>query len=256
MKNIFLAKGRPSDNPLIAHIAGIGDIGLAAAEVPEAAYFLFEKFSPGPLTLIMKKNERISKLTTAGLDTVAIRIPSHAVARALIRASGVPMAAPSANRSGRPSPTTFGMALKEMDGRADAIIDGGDCEIGLESTVILLDEKAVRIIRPGAITFEMVENALNGLGHGYKLLAPEKAGDKPLSPGLKYLHYKPKAEVYLTGGSDIEKIKNLFPGRNIGMIIYGSGKKGKTSPDPRVLRFGTLAEYAQGLYRGFTELDD
>jgi L-threonylcarbamoyladenylate synthase len=147
------------------------------------------------------------------------------------------------------------MAFKEMDGRADAIIDGGDCEIGLESTVILLDVKAVRIIRPGAVTFEMVENALYSFGHGYKLHAPVKSGKTPLSPGLKYLHYKPKAEVYLTGESDIEKIKSLFPGRKIGMILSGGGKNCKINPDPRVLCFGTLAEYAQGLYRGFTELD-
>jgi len=252
VNKIFVAKERPADNPLIVHIAEISDLGLAAADIPDAAFFLFEKFSPGPLTMILKKNNRISDLTTAGLSTVAVRIPSHNVARALIKACGVPLAAPSSNRSGRPSPTTFDTAFSEMNGRVNAVINGGDCEIGLESTVLLIDGKTIRIVRPGAVTEEMIKRSLEDL-RGFSVAAYHKKERKPVSPGMKYLHYKPRAEVYLSADTDIEKIRSIFPEKKIGIILFGEGemvKKGRN-----IFRFRTLADYARGLYRSFNELD-
>lgn len=217
VKNIFRAKGRPPDNPLIVHIAGIDDLCMVSSGIPDAAYYLFGKFSPGPLTLILEKNSKVSDLVTAGLPTIAVRIPSHPAAQALIKESGVPIAAPSANRSGRPSPTTFGMALSEMMGRVDAVIDGGDCEIGLESTVLMIDGKIIRIARPGAVTVEMIENSLKEL-HGYRIEYSGLKEKRPVSPGMKYIHYKPRAEVYLSGYCDIEKIKRNFPGKQSGSL--------------------------------------
>ncbi len=252
VRKIFLAKGRPPDNPLITHIADIDDLHLTASDIPAAAYFLFEKFSPGPLTLILKKNDRISDLATAGLSTVAVRIPSHAAARALIKSSGVPIAAPSANRSGRPSPTTFDMTMTDMDGRVDAVIDGGDCEIGLESTVILIKEKSIGIVRPGAVTEEMIERSIESLP-GYKIMHSYLKKKEPVSPGMKYIHYKPKAEVYLSLNADIDKITGNFPGKKVGVISIGDVSIYRSKPE--VLSFGTLGEYARGLYKSFTMLD-
>ncbi len=252
VRKIFEAKGRPPDNPLIVHLSGAGDLHLAAPDVPEAAVYLFNIFSPGPITLVLKKDPHISGIVTAGLETVAVRIPSNASARAFIKECGVPIAAPSANISGRPSPTTFGMAMSGMNGRADAIIDGGDCEIGLESTVISVHGGSLRILRPGAVTMEMVLEAIS-VFPGYRLAGTAGGSAKPRSPGMKYSHYKPSAEVFMAFSIDPGRIRMDFPGMRIGIIMIEDGEK--EIEDLEVISFRDAAEYAKGLYKSFEELD-
>ena len=206
---IFRAKGRPQDNPLIVHISALSELEVLCHDVPDEAYALASAYWPGPLTMILPKNECIPDETTAGLDTAGIRMPSHPVARALIAACGVPIAAPSANLSGKPSTTSFAHVLRDMDGRVDAIIDGGTSEVGLESTVIEFDSGFARILRPGYITKEDIEAVL---GEGKCLIAPgvrEHVADneRVRSPGMKYRHYAPQAPVLAVCGktSDVAR---------------------------------------------------
>lgn len=201
---IFKAKGRPMDNPLIVHIANFSDIerfGLVR-EIPEAARVLAELFWPGPLTMIMKRSKIIPDEVSAGLDTVAIRLPSHPTARALINAADTPLAAPSANLSGSPSPTTAAHVMKDMDGRIEAVLDGGACEVGLESTVITLAEGVPRVLRPGGVTVEMLREPIGEVEIDPAVLHQLARGQKASSPGMKYKHYAPKANVILLRGSD------------------------------------------------------
>ena len=199
--NIFKAKGRPMDNPLIVHISDISQITGLVREFPENARRLAEKFWPGPLTIILPKSDNIPDEVSAGLDTVAVRFPSHPVAKALIGAS-CPLAAPSANLSGSPSPTTLRHVIDDMNGRIDAIIDGGDCAVGVESTVITLAEGKPRILRPGGITAEQIRSVIGETDIDAAVTAPLADGQKASSPGMKYKHYSPKAEVILLDGSD------------------------------------------------------
>lgn len=199
-KKVFEAKGRPGDNPLIVHICGVDELDSVASDVPDEAIKLFEKFSPGPLTIILKKNDKIPCEVTAGLDTVAVRIPSNPIARALIKSAGVPVAAPSSNLSGRPSPTKGEHVIHDLNGRIDAIIDGGACDVGVESTVVELVDGGVNILRPGGITmadFEAVLNTVTVDKHVTKNVAD---GEAPKSPGMKYKHYAPDAEVCVVEG--------------------------------------------------------
>lgn len=202
-EDIYAAKGRPADNPLIVHIAEPADAAKIA--YPNELYYrLAEKFMPGPLTIILKKKEVIPLTVTAGGETVAIRCPSHPIAHALIQVSGHPIAAPSANRSGVPSPTTAKHVLADMDGRIDMIIDGGECDIGLESTVIRLDsEDSCTILRPGAVTADMLAEVCRTVAVSRAVVEPSLANEiKPESPGMKYKHYAPKAEVILIDAPD------------------------------------------------------
>lgn len=202
---IYAAKGRPSDNPLIVHVADPSE-AEAIAHVPPLYYRLAEKFMPGPLTVIMKKRSIIPGSVTGGLNTVAVRCPSHPAARALIAAAGVPLAAPSANRSGCPSPTTAEHVRRDMDGRIQMILDGGPAEIGLESTVIALTEDGCVILRPGAVTETMLAAVCGTVSVARAVLEPEAAGNTPLSPGMKYKHYAPNAEVILVD-ADTDKFR-------------------------------------------------
>jgi len=197
---IYAAKGRPSDNPLIVHITDPAD-AEKIAYVPPMFYRLADAFMPGPLTVIMPKRSCIPDSITGGLATVAVRCPSHPTARALIDAAGLPIAAPSANRSGCPSPTTAEHVRRDMDGRIEMILDGGPCEIGLESTVIRLTEDGCEILRPGAVTEFMLAKVCGSVSVAKAVINPELAGDKPLSPGMKYKHYAPAAEVTLVDAS-------------------------------------------------------
>ena len=195
---IYEAKGRPSDNPLILHVAGREMVELVAAEIPPMAEKLLAAFMPGPITLILKRKSIVPDAITGGLDTVGIRAPEHAAARALIRAAGVPIAAPSANRSGRPSPTTAASVLRDMQGRIPLILDGGACRVGVESTIVDCTGAVATILRPGAITREMLTEVLGGCA-----LDPALVGAKtvPRAPGMKYRHYAPKAEMTLLVGT-------------------------------------------------------
>lgn len=199
--NIFKAKGRPGDNPLIVHICNIDMLGDVVAEVPEKARILAEKFWPGPLTMIMKKSDKIPMVTSANLPTVAVRFPAHPVAQEIIRKTGLPLAAPSANLSGSPSPTTFEHCVHDLTGRVDAIIDGGPCAVGVESTIISFAEETPMLLRPGYVTLEQLRDAIGEVGLSKAVLEKLGDGEKVLSPGMKYKHYAPKAKVSLVKAS-------------------------------------------------------
>lgn len=198
-EKIYRAKGRPSDNPLIIHIADMDDLGVVAREVPESARKLAKIFWPGPLTMIFHKSERVPYETTGGLDTVAVRMPLHPVARELIRASGGFIAAPSANRSGRPSPTLAKYVTEDMDGRIEMIIDGGDVEIGLESTIVDLTTEEPTILRPGYITKQMLEDVVHEVEEDCTMMCAD-TGQAPKAPGMKYRHYAPKGDMTIVTG--------------------------------------------------------
>ena len=219
---IFKAKGRPMDNPLIVHIAELPDLerfGLVR-EIPEAAYRLAAAFWPGPLTIIMKKGGAVPDAVSAGLDTVAVRFPSHPLARAVIRAAGVPLAAPSANLSGSPSPTTAQHVRHDLDGRIDAILDGGECQVGLESTVVTLVTEVPRVLRPGGVTVEMLRETLGEVEVDDAVIHQLAEGAKAASPGMKYKHYAPKANVILIHCDDADFINyvNLHAGRGVAVL--------------------------------------
>lgn len=211
---IFEAKQRPADNPLIEHIAHMDQIKtLIRGELPPQAQMLAQAFWPGPLTMILPKSDRVPREVSAGLDTVAIRMPSHPVARALIEQSGLPLAAPSANRSGRPSPTRASHVLEDMEGRIPLILDGGPCEVGLESTVVELSGATVRVLRPGGVTPEMIEQVLGGVWVDESVLKPLQPGQVVRSPGMKYRHYAPRGNLTIVKGAPervAERIAQLY----------------------------------------------
>lgn len=204
VEKIFKAKGRPMDNPLIVHISDVSDIERfnLVKEFPQKARALAEKFWPGPLTMILKRSDVIPTQVSAGLDTVAIRLPSHTVARVLIRESETVLAAPSANKSGSPSPTTAQHVLDDLDGCIDAVIDGGMCSVGVESTVITLATDTPRLLRPGFITVEQIEEVIGEIEVDDAVLFKLSDDEKAASPGMKYKHYSPKAKVVLVSGGD------------------------------------------------------
>lgn len=201
VKKIFAAKGRPQDNPLIVHITEIEELYPLVREVTESAKRLAEKYWPGPLTIILPKSDIIPQEVSAGLETVAVRCPSHPVARAFLKAAGVPIAAPSANISGFPSPTAFRYVFDDMNTRIPAIIDGGDCDFGIESTVVTLAANPPRLLRPGAVTLEQLRQVLGQVTVDPAVLNPLADGVKAESPGMKYKHYAPRAEIYIVRGN-------------------------------------------------------
>jgi L-threonylcarbamoyladenylate synthase len=198
---IFEAKGRPQDNPLIVHISEIGQLDDLVEEIPEAVKKLAEEYWPGPLTMIMKKSEKIPGAVSAGLDTVAVRMPKSEYAREIISECSVPLAAPSANLSGSPSPTKASYVLEDMNGRIPLIIDGGECEIGVESTVISFVGEKPRLLRPGGITLEMLESVIGEVELDNAVLNKLGENEKAHSPGMKYKHYAPKADITVVKGS-------------------------------------------------------
>lgn len=198
---IFEAKGRPQDNPLILHVAELARLFDFCENVPPAALLLAERFWPGPLTMVLQAKPVVPKKTTAGLDTVAVRCPDHEATRTVIRLAGVPIAAPSANLSGKPSTTTAAHVLHDMDGRIDAILDGGPCRVGVESTIVDLTGAVPRLLRPGGIGPEALKELLGALE-----IDPAVTGELPpdavvRAPGMKYRHYAPAAEVLIVEGS-------------------------------------------------------
>lgn len=238
---VYEAKGRPSDNPMIVHIARASDIGQLTPMLSADIVTIIENFWPGPLTIIVKKKPGVPDRTTGGLDTVAVRMPDSGPALDLISRSGVPIAAPSANLSGSPSPTRAKDVIDDLDGRIDAIICGDDCRVGIESTVLDLTGEQPTILRPGIITAEAVEAALGkeviydpSLKEASKHIAldPEKGAQesdfRPKSPGMKYKHYAPKAEMVIVEGqrdrvkAEIERLKALNEGigNNVGVILF------------------------------------
>lgn len=222
---IYAAKGRPSDNPLIVHVAEFTDMERIAARIPVAAKKLSDAFWPGPLTMIVEKNKKVPYETTGGMDTVAVRMPNHPVALELIRRSGGYIAAPSANTSGKPSPTRAEHVALDMDGRIPMILDGGPVEIGIESTIVDLTEEIPMVLRPGYITPMMLEAVLGEVRMDPGIIASDSK-QKPKAPGMKYKHYAPKAELILVDGEEnkvIAKInalteKAVAEGKKVGII--------------------------------------
>ena len=208
INNVFKAKGRPQDNPLIAHISDMEMLNDVAVDIPDCAYECARRFWPGPFTMVLKRAEGIAPCVSAGLDTVAVRMPSEKIARDIIAKSGLPLAAPSANVSGAPSPTTAQHVIDDLDGKIDAVVIGGDCEVGVESTVISLVGETPRLLRPGAITVEQLREILPNIVVDKAVLAEPKSNETVASPGMKYKHYAPATDIYLVEG-DSEAFVNF-----------------------------------------------
>ncbi|MBQ2729523.1 MAG: threonylcarbamoyl-AMP synthase [Clostridia bacterium] len=250
-ERIFAAKGRPSDNPLIVHIEKPED-AEAFAYTNEVYYRLAEHFMPGPLTVILPKKDIIPTSVTGGLSTVAVRCPSHPAARKLIGAAGVPIAAPSANISGRPSPTNGSHVNEDMNGRIAMILDGGDCAIGVESTVIRLEDDGCTILRPGEVIARELSQVVGNVYVSEAVTDPSAAGENPESPGMKYRHYAPKARLVLIDGTDsaFAEYVNSYDGssavlaysENIGdynnACVFDAGSK--RSPEEQMKRLFSL----------------
>lgn len=198
---IFEAKGRPQDNPLILHVPEVSWLERYCRDVPASAYALAERFWPGPLTMILPKRDCVPLRTTGGLETVGVRCPDHPVTRAIIAAAGVPVAAPSGNTSGRPSPTTAGHMMEDMDGKIDGIVDGGACAVGVESTIIDLTVSPPRLLRPGGLPLEALEDLLGEVAVDKAVRQKLENGEKAKAPGMKYRHYAPKAPVTAVTGA-------------------------------------------------------
>ena len=224
-KKIYAAKGRPSDNPLIVHVCRFEDVEKIVAEVPETARKLADAFWPGPLTMIMNKNDKVPYETTGGLDTVAIRMPNNKIALKLIELSGGYIAAPSANTSGRPSPTLARYCIEDLTGKIEMIIDGGQVGIGLESTIVDLTSDVPMILRPGYITAEMLRDVLGEISID-RTIIDSSSTQKPKAPGMKYRHYAPKGQLTIVQGSqdkvveyiNAETKKAASEGKKVGVI--------------------------------------
>lgn len=248
VNSIFRAKGRPSDNPLILHISDLRDMYSLFLEVPDAALALAQRFWPGPLTIICRKAKHIPNEVTAGLDTVALRMPANIYARQLIAESGVPLAAPSANRSGKPSPTEAQHVFQDMNGRIDAILDGGKCTVGLESTVISLAGDVPTILRPGAVTKDQLSEVLGTVLTAKSILEPHDPNTPAASPGMKYKHYAPNAEVYaVTGtgdetGAKVTAAYDSFTQQGKKCVILGSSENAPLYGERSLITLGSRYE--------------
>ena len=258
-KKIYAAKGRPSDNPLIVHIADKSQIAEIAVEITPDAQKVIDAFMPGPITIILNKKSTVPDDVTAGLDTVAIRFPANETAQRLIKAAGVPIAAPSANLSGKPSPTTAAHVIADMTGRIDAIIDGGSCEVGVESTIVDFTGEKPEILRPGGVTYDDLKAAGLDVLINKNILKSIGADEVPKSPGMKYKHYAPNAEVTVVEGEREavqRKIKELLKtvnGKTAGVLaMYGA-----EYDDAVILTAGeSNREYAKNLFAALREFDN
>ena len=264
VKKIFIAKGRPQDNPLIIHIADKKDLYKYGKNIPEIAEKLVDKFWPGPMTLIVEKNSIIPSVTSANLDTIGIRMPSDKVAKKLIKKSGVTIAAPSANLSGKPSPTDVKRCIEDLDGRVDYILGYSESEVGVESTIIDVTVNPPYILRPGGITLEMLQEISNDIYIDKGIISLDN-NLKPKAPGMKYKHYSPKAKVRVVDGpldKSIEKISEMVhnyidEGLKVGvMATYETQKNYK---EGLVLSLGKredLSSIARNLFSTLRKFDD
>lgn len=263
-KKIYAAKGRPSDNPLIVHICRLEDMESIVREITPQTRAVAEAFWPGPLTLILSKAERVPYETTGGLDTVAVRLPSHPVARELIDYAGGYVAAPSANLSGKPSPTVAKYVIQDMDGRIDAIIDGGEVGIGLESTIIDMTVQPPQILRPGYITRQMLEQVLGQVDVDATILS-NTSGQAPKAPGMKYRHYAPQGEMCIVAGGQKQVVdyineqirRDVSRGERVGVIC--TDETVHTYGDAVVKTAGSRQDeesIARHLYSILREFDD
>ncbi|MBQ2696405.1 MAG: threonylcarbamoyl-AMP synthase [Clostridia bacterium] len=253
--NIFVAKGRPQDNPLIVHISNTDMLSQIVKSVSPAAQKLMDTFWPGPLTIIFEKSDTIPMTVTAGLSTVAVRMPSHPVAQYLIEKSGVPVAAPSANLSGSPSTTRASHVIADLTGRVDYIIDGGACQVGLESTVLDMTGDVPQILRPGGVSLEELQAVLGEVAYEPAL---KDSRQVPKSPGMKYRHYAPKAELYLVEPQYTDElVKQLAvcrnQGKKTGVLCCGDTQY---EADFKIDCGRDAQAYAQALFDALRQMDD
>lgn len=253
---VFAAKGRPADNPLIVHISDISMLTKLAVDIPDNAYRLAEKFWPGPLTMILKKNDCIPDITSGGLDTVGIRMPDHVSARILIEKSGLPIAAPSGNISGYPSPTKAEHIMRDMNGKISAVIDGGECSVGVESTVISFEnDSTIRILRPGGVTRDDLLQVISKVIIDPAILHELSEGQAVRSPGMKYKHYSPLANVIILEG-EYEKFcdyVNSHKGSGVYALVFNGEE---SSVDVPALSYGyDDREQAHQIFSRLRELD-
>lgn len=254
---VFAAKGRPADNPLIVHLAYFEQAKKYTTSIPDLAYKLAERFCPGPLTMVLPKNDSIPMITSGGLDTVGIRIPSHPVMHRLLEIADIPIAAPSANTSGYPSPTSADHVMQDMDGKIYAVVDGGESQFGVESTVISFEgEKKVRILRPGCVTREMLLELCDEVIIDPAILNDLAPGEKAASPGMKYKHYSPRADIIMVEASAEEFCK--YVGENYSDGVYALIYTGDEVGFPyRHLIYGCdSSEQAHFLFARLRELDE
>ena len=259
VRKIFEAKGRPQDNPLIVHVAGPEMLPGLVAEVPERAQLLISAFCPGPLTVIMPRGPEVADECCAGLDTVGIRMPSHPVAREVIRRSGCAFAAPSANLSGRPSPTNAQDVLADMDGRLPLILDGGECAVGVESTVVSVVGPKPTLFRPGHITLEDLERALGEeVEVSAAILEKLPEGAVVRSPGMKYKHYAPKADITILDGSfeQFRAYVQAHADQNPSCLCFTGEASQLGVPCVEYGREGDGADQAKHLFRSLRALDE
>jgi len=242
VKKIFSAKSRPQDNPLIVHVSRLEQVEELVREIPEKAKKLMKEFWPGPLTLIMKKSDSVPDVVSCGMDSVAVRMPQNKIALGIIDKSDCPVSAPSANLSGRPSPTDAEHVIEDLAGRVDMIINGGSVNIGLESTVLDLTSEIPVILRPGRITKSQLENVIGKVEYKNKSSEPseEKRENKPKSPGMKYKHYSPKAKVYvIKTKKEEDEIFEKYPDKKIMKLDYSNEE-----------------EMARNMFRDFRKTDN
>ena len=254
VRRIFEAKGRPQDNPLILHITGPQWLPRYCKDIPPLAFVLTRKFWPGPLTLILKRNDRIPDIITAGLDTVAVRCPNHPVALALIREAGVPIAAPSANLSGRPSCTTAQAVAADMAGKIDGLVDGGPCLYGVESTILDLTEGEPRLLRPGGVSVEAIENLIGPVAIDKAVVGPLTDGERPKAPGMKYRHYAPKAPMTVFTGAPASSARKIAERARPGDGVLCFDEYVHLFRDQVALSLGPYADQAAQAQRLFAAL--
>ena len=258
VSKIFAAKGRPQDNPLIVHISDMSMLDEVVSGFSAIAQKLAEAFWPGPLTMILPKSEKIPLAVTAGLDSVGVRMPSHLGAQAVIRACGLPLAAPSANTSGKPSPTRAEHVLHDMDGKIPLILDGGSCEVGVESTVILVKPSSVHLLRPGGVTREQIEGLGIAVTVDPAVESRLEQDAEVLSPGLKYKHYSPKAEVIIvrsTLDKFAEYVNNKAESGVFALLFEGEESRLQV-PSLAYGKENAPATQAAGLFDALRELDE
>jgi len=252
---IFSAKGRPQDNPLIVHIAEVSQLEEYAHDIPDIAYRLAEKFCPGPLTMVLPKKDIIPNITSAGLDTVGIRMPAHPAARAIIKACGKALAAPSANLSGSPSPTSAAHVMNDLGGRIPAIVDGGCCPVGVESTVISFEDGAIRLLRPGFVSAEELSEFGRVIPDRHITEAAAE-GEAVRSPGMKYKHYSPKANVTVVCGSREEYLDYVNSHAGVGVYAMLFGDEAEGCRLPYIAYGNTSEEQAAELFAALRKFDE
>ena len=256
VKKIFEAKGRPSDNPLIVHISDVAELGILADHIPESAFKLIEKFWPGPLTLVLKKSKIVPKIVTGGLNTVAVRMPKNNIAQKLIAEAGFPVAAPSANIAGSPSPTTAKHVIDDLVGRISVVLDGGSTKIGIESTVVDLSRKTPMLLRPGGITVEQLQKILGKIAI-HPIIYGKRTKSAHRSPGMKYRHYSPKAKIILIEGpktkQKILQLLSQYKKQGLRVGVLGTDK----SIISDMTRFigNNPEKIATNLFKSFREFD-